>query len=126
MPVGKELAKYKGTMTSVRVCETNGGDEIVEGTYTAKMSGEMSGTAVGTMTFTGSNERGTLTDRGAGYLDSGSVESYKAHGAYWSGNQGNWETRQAVVMGDQMLVVEGQITMSDGVFSVSGTVSELT
>ena len=126
MPVGKQLATYKGTMTSVRVCETNGGDEIVEGTYTAKMSGEMSGTAVGTMTFTGSNERGTLADRGAGYLDSGSVESYVANGAYWSGSQGNWETRAAVVMGDQVLVVEGQITMSDGVFSLSGTVSELT
>ncbi len=32
MPLGKELAKYKGTMTSIRVCESNGGDEIVEGT----------------------------------------------------------------------------------------------
>ena len=126
MPVGKELAKYKGAMTSVRVCETNCGDEIVEGTYTAKMSGEMSGTAVGTLTFTGSNQGGTLTDRGAGYLDSGSVESYKAHGTYWSGSQGNWETREAVIMGGQNLVVEGQITMSDGVFSLSGTVSELT
>lgn len=126
MPVGKKLATYKGTMTSIRVCESNGGNEIVEGSYTAKMSGEMSGTAVGTMTFSGSNERGTLSDLGAGYLDSGGVQSYKAGGAYWSGSQGNWETRAAVVMGDQMLVVEGQITMSGEVFSISGTVSELT
>jgi hypothetical protein len=126
MPVGKTLATYEGTLTSVRVCEGSGGEEIVEATYKAKMSGEMSGTAVGTMTFTGSNERGTLGDRGAGYLDSGGVESYKAAGAYWATSQGNWETRAAAVMGDQMLVVEGQITMSDGDFSVSGTVSELT
>ncbi len=126
MPVGKQLGEYQGTMTSVRYCEASGDEGLVEGSYTAKMSGEMSGTAVGTMTFTGSNERGTLTDRGAGYLNSGSVESYIANGAYWSGSQGNWETRAAVVMGDQMLVVEGQITMSDGVFSLSGTVSELT
>jgi len=126
MPVGKELGKYKGTLTSVRVCESNGGDEIVEATYTAKMSGQMSGTAVGTMTFTGSNERGMLGDLGAGYLDSGGVESYKGHGAYWANSQGSWETRGAVVMGDQMLVVEGQVTMSEGTFSISGTVSELT
>ena len=90
MPVGKTLATYEGTLTSVRVCEGSGGD------------------------------------RGAGYLDSGGVESYKAAGAYWATSQGNWETRAAAVMGDQMLVVEGQITMSDGDFSVSGTVSELT
>ena len=126
MPVGKGLGEYKGTFSSIRMCEINGDQQIAEGSYTAKLSGELSGTAVGTMTFSGSNERGTMTDLGVGYLDSGDVTSYKAHGVYWASSQGNWETRQAVVMGDQTLVVEGQITMSDGVFSLNGTVSELT
>ena len=30
------------------------------------------------------------------------------------------------MMGDQMLVGEGQITMEDGIFSVKGNISELT
>ena len=126
MPVGKQLGEYQGTMTSVRYCEASGDEGLVEGSYTSKMSGELSGTAVGTMRFSGNEERGTMTDLGAGYLDSGGVEPYKAGGAYWSTSQGNWETREAVVMGDQMLVVEGQITLRDGVFSINGTVSELT
>ncbi len=126
MPVGKELGNYKGTFSSIRVCERTGEEQIVEGSYTAKISGELSGTAVGTMRFTGSNERGTLTDLGSGFLDSGDVTQYKGQGVYWASSQGNWETRAAVMMGDQTLVVEGQITMSDGVFSLNGTVSELT
>ena len=84
------------------------------------------GTGSGTTTFSGPNERGILSDLGVAYLDSGDVVSYKGQGVYWSTSQGNWETREAVVMGDQMLVVEGQITLSDGVFSINGTVSPLT
>jgi hypothetical protein len=126
MPVGKELGKYKGTFTSVRVCERSGEEQIVEGSYTGKVSGDLSGTAVGTMRFSGSNERGTLTDLGSGFLDSGDVTPYNAHGVYWASSQGSWETRAAAIMGDQTLVVEGQITMSDGVFSLKGKVFQLT
>ena len=126
MPVGKGLGEYSGTFSSVRVCERSGDQQTVEGTYAAKVSGDLSGTAVGTMTFSGTNERGTMTDVGTGFLDSGDVTNYNAHGVYWASGQGTWETRQAVVMGDQTLVVEGQINMSDGVFSLNGTVSELT
>ena len=108
MPVEKKMGEYQGTFTSIRYCETDGEEQLVEGSYTAKVSGDISGTATGTMRFSGSNERGTMTDLGNGFWDSG-VESYKAHGVYWASSQGNWETRQAVVMGDQTLVVEGQI-----------------
>ncbi len=126
MPVGKELGTYTGKFSSVRICEINGDQQIAEGSYTAKVSGEISGTAVGTMTFDGTNERGTYTELGVGYLDSGDVTTYKAHGVYWFGGKGNgWQTRAAVMMGDQTLVVEGQIKMSDGVFSLSGKVAEL-
>lgn len=125
MPVGNELGKYKGTFTSIRVCEINGEEQIAEGAYTAKISGELSGTAVGTMTFTGPIERGILTDLGTAFLDSGEVMTYKGQGVYWAGSQGSWETRAAAVMGDQTLVAEGQINMSDGVFSLNGKVAEL-
>ncbi len=125
MPVGKELGKFKGIFTSVRTCEVNGEQGVVEGTYTAKVSGQLSGTAVGTLTFSGSNARGTANDLGTAYLASGDVINYKTQGVYWSGSHGKWETRGAVMMGDQMLVVEGQISMSDGVFSSSGKIFEL-
>ena len=125
MPVGKELGNYKGTFSSLRVCEINGEQQIAEGSYTGKVSGDLSGTAVGTMTFTGTNERRILSDLGSAFLDSGEVITYKGQGVYWYGSNGNWETRAAAVMGDQTLVAEGQITMSDGVFSLSGKVAEL-
>ena len=125
MPVGKEIGKYKGTFSYVRLCERNGAQEVIEGSYKSKVSGELNGTAVGTMTFTGTTERGTLQDSGTGFLDSGDVTPYEARGVYWASSQGRWETRAAVVMGDQTLVVEGQIKMSDGDFSLSGAVSQL-
>ena len=46
MPVGKEIGKYKGTFSYVRLCERNGSEEVVEGSYKAKVSGELNGTAV--------------------------------------------------------------------------------
>ena len=69
--------------------------------------------------------RGTAKDLGTAYLASGDVSNYKTQGVYWSGSNGKWETRGAAMMGDQRLVVEGQITMSDGVFSSSGIIFEL-
>lgn len=126
MPVGKQLSEYTGKFTSIRVCDSDAENGSVEGCYTAKVAGDIAGTAVGTMTFTGSNERGTLVDLGMGYLDSGDTTPYKAQGVYWASAHGTWQTRAAVTMGDQMLVVEGQINLSNGEFSTTGGVHELT
>ena len=125
MPVGKELGSYEGTFTSIRVCEINGEEQIVEGSYSGKVSGQLSGTGSGTTTFSGPNERGILSDLGVAYLDSGDVVSYKGQGVYWSTSQGIWETRAAFVIGDQVMVGEGQLTMADGVVSSSGKLFEL-
>ena len=126
MPVGKQLGTYSGDFSSVRTCAVNGDNVVVEGSYTAKVSNALDGTAVGTMTFSGTNDRGAMTDLGVGYLSSGDVVPYKATGVYWKSSQGNWETRAAVTMGDQMLVVEGSVSMSKDGFSLKGAVSELT
>ena len=72
MPVGKEIGKYTGAYSYVRYPQ----DGVVEGSYTAKVTGELAGTATGTMVFTGAVERGTCTDRGTGYLKSGDVVPY--------------------------------------------------
>ena len=126
IPAEKEIGGYDGKFTSIRVCEINGEERVIEGTYEIRVSGELSGTATGTMTFTGLNERGTFSDLGVGYLDSGDVLSAKGQGVYWSGSKGQWETRGAWMLGDQMIVGEGQITMDDGIFSLKGRIRELT
>lgn len=126
MPIGKTLGKYNGAFSGVRTVDVDGDSMVVEGSYTAKVSDALDGTAVGTMTFSGTNDRGSLKDLGAGYLSSGEVVPYKATGVYWKSSQGNWETRAAVIMGDQMIVVEGTVSMSDDGFSLKGTVLELT
>lgn len=126
MPVGKQLGEYTGSFTSVRTCEVGGGGVIVEGSYIANVAGDISGTAVGTMEFSGEPDRGTMVDLGIGYFDSGESTPYKAQGVYWSSGNRTWQTRAAVTMGEQMLVVEGEIALAGGSFALSGTIWELT
>lgn len=126
MPAGKEIGSFDAKITSVRVREINGEERIIDGSYEAHVSGQLSGTATGTLTFTGLNDRGMLNDLGIGYLDSGDVLSYKSQGVYWVGDKGRWETRAAVLLGDQTAVVEAQITLANGSFSMKGKLLELT
>lgn len=126
MPTGKSIGQYAGEFSSVRVCDISAGEQVMEGSYQAKVSGDLDGSAVGTMTFAGTNERGTMTDLGVGYLKSGDVTTYKANGVYWANGQGQWEVRAAVVMGDQTLVVEGQINLADDGVTLAGKILELT
>ncbi len=122
MPVGKELGSYSGSFSYIRYPE----EGAVEGSYTAKVTGDLAGTATGTMTFNGDAERGTCSDRGAGYLTAGGVVPYNGHGTYWATSQGNWEVRLAFMVGETPTVSEGQISMKDGVFSLTGKLYELT
>lgn len=126
MPTGKEIGKFDGKFTAVRVREINGEERVIEGTYEAKISGQMSGTGTGTITFTGLNDRGTVSDLGVGYLDSGDVTTARGQGVYFLSQKGQWEVRSAYLLGDQAVVSEGQITLSDGVFSLKGKILELT
>ena len=126
MPVGNELGSYEGTFTSVRTVEIHGEERVIEGTYMAKASGQLSGTVSGTMTFSGTNERGTISSLGVGYLDSGEALTSKGQGVYWADGSGQWQIRAAFMLPEQMIVGEGQITLSGGVFSMGGKIFELT
>ena len=126
MPVGNEIGSYEAKFTSIRTVEVHGDERIIEGTYMGQVSGGLSGTVSGTVTFTGTNERGILSDQGVAYLDSGDVISGKGQGVYWSDSSGQWETRAAFMLPEQMIVGEGQINLSDGAFSWSGKIFELT
>ena len=126
MPAGNEIGSYEAKFTSVRTVEIHGEERVIEGSFMADVSGGVSGTISGTATFTGTNERGTLTTLSVAYLDSGDVLSSKGQGVYWFGGNGKWETRAAFILGDQMSIGEGQITLLDGVFSWAGKLVELT
>ena len=126
MPTGNEIGGYEGKFTSIRTVEIHGEERVIEGSFMADISGPLGGTISGTATFTGSNERGTLTSLSTAYLNSGDVLSSKGQGVYWSGGKGQWETRAAFILGDQMSVGEGQITLSGGIFSWIGKLVELT
>ena len=126
MPVGKEIGSFNGDFTSVRIREINGEERVIEGTYEIQVSGQLSGIATGTITFTGSNDTGVVADLGVGYLDSGDVLSAKGQGVYWSGDKGAWEVRSAYLLGGQAVVSEGQVILDGGKFSLKGKILELT
>ena len=90
------------------------------------VSGQLNGTVTGTVTFSGSNDSGTMTGLSVAYLDSGEVLPDKGQGVYWSGGNGKWETRAAFLLPDAMMAGEGQISLADGKFTWSGKVLELT
>jgi hypothetical protein len=126
MPVGKELGAYAGTFTSVRIVENDGDRRIFEGSYSANVSGQLNATLLGTMTFSGTDKRGTLSDRGVGYFDTGEILAGKGQGVYWLNGNGNWEMRAAFILPEQAPVGEGQVTLTKGVLTLSGKIFELT
>jgi hypothetical protein len=129
MPVGNELGNIESKFTSLRTVEINGEEVVTEGSYMGRVSGQLSGTVTGTATFTGTvgaTARGTMTALSVGYLDSGDVLPGKGQGVYWATSTGNFETRAAFMLGDQMIVGEGQIALADGEFTWSGKLFELT
>ncbi|MFT4564375.1 MAG: hypothetical protein ACI9BW_004138 [Gammaproteobacteria bacterium] len=126
MPAGKEIASFTGKFSSIRVIEVGDDTRVLEGTYQATISGELNGSANGSITFDGRSERGTLVDRGVGFFDSGDVVNAKGQGVYWLGKQGSWEVRAAYQIGDQMVVSEGQVTMVGDDVSLTGKIYELT
>lgn len=126
MPVGKELGKFDGKFSSIRVLEVGDDTRVLEGTYAIEVSGQLSGTANGSITFDGRVERGTIKDRGVGFFASGDVVNAKGQGVYWLGSQGTWEVRSAYMIGDQMVVSEGQVVMAGEEVSLKGKIYELT
>ena len=126
MPAGKQIGTYEATFTSVRIVDNDGDHRIFEGSYSGAVTGDLNATIMGTMTFEGTDDRGTLSDRGVGYFDSGDIAPGKGQGVYWRNGNGVWETRAAFILPEQALVGEGQITLSKGNLTMSGKVFELT
>ena len=126
MPVGKELGAFDGKFSSIRVVEVGEGTRVLEGIYSAAMTGNMKGVAKGTITFDGRTERGVFSDKGVGFFDSGDVANGKGQGVYWSSGGGTWEIRGAFQIGDQMVVSEGQVSMSGDDVLLKGKIFELT
>jgi hypothetical protein len=96
---------------------------VLEGSYQAPITGQLKGTANGSIALDGRSERGTLVERGVGFVDSVDVVNAKGQGVV---GQGSWEVRLAYQIGDQMVVSEGQVTMVGDDVSLTGTIHELT
>lgn len=126
MPVGKQLGSFDGTFSAIRVVEVGDDTRVLEGTYTATVSGQLKGVANGSMTFDGRSERGTFNDRGVGFFESGEVVNAKGQGVYWAGSQGTWEIRGAFQLGEQMVVSEGQVVLNGEEVTLKGNIYELT
>ena len=124
MPAEKEIGTFDAKITSIRVQSINGEERVIEGTYEAEITGQMSGMATGTMTFTGSNERGTVKDLGVGYLAAGEAVSAEGAGLYWNTKPGHWEVRVGYSIGGQNVVGEGHIDLDAR--SLTGKMFELT
>jgi len=93
-----------------------------------KVSGQLSGTISGTATFTGTNESGTVTRLRAGYLDSRDVLPGRARAKALTGPAvtPNRKLVHAFMLPNTMFVGEGQIALTDGEFTWSGKIAELT
>ena len=125
MDVGKELSTYDGVFSPLRTREVNGDETVVETTYSTKTSGDLAGTAMGTMTLSGTIERGTITELGNLFLDAGGGGPYRSQGVYWVDGTGNWQFRRMGIYGDLVYLAEDHCRLSDGVISVTGKLSEL-
>lgn len=127
MPAGKQLGKFDGKFTSIRVLKVrDDNSRVLEASYSAGVTGELAGTAKGTMTFDGRAENGVLTDRGFGIFASGEAVNAKGQGVYWGGADGTWEIRGAFKLGEQMVVSEGQVIMDGQDVLLKGNIFALT
>ena len=123
MPRGKEIGEFSSTATAIRVLGV-GDDREIEVSSEGTVSGQLAGAIMNTVVFRGPNERGTYTDIGIGYLESGSAAEGVGSGVYWLASPGVWETRGTIQLDlGQTLVVEAQVKLADR--SWSGKIFEL-
>ena len=124
MPQGKEIGEFTSKSTSLRVTAIDGGEQTIEMSSEGTVSGQLSGTIINTVTFSGTNDRGSYTDNGVGYLDSGDSVQGCGQGVYWLSKPGEWETRGVLTLSaGQNLILEGRIVLATRTWS--GKISEL-
>ncbi len=113
MPQGKEIGEYTSQSTAIRILAVAGDQQTIEMTTEGNVSGQLSGTIINTTTFQGTNDRGTYTGFGVGYLDSGDALQAEGGGTYWLSKPGEWETRGLIQLSaGQTLIVEGRIALA--------------
>lgn len=112
MPLGKEIGTFSAKITSIRTLEVDGDKRTLEAIVDGEVSGQMTGVFMDTATFAGTNDRGSINNKGVGYLGTESVNS-EGSGTYWLTKPGEWETRGAITLSSgQTMVGEGQIKLA--------------
>ena len=123
MPLGKEIGTFSAKVTTMRVVAIDGDSSTVELSSEGEVSGQLNGAIIGTTTFTGTNEKGTLEGHGLGLLASGSVGSTSS-GVYWLSGEYQWQTRGAINLATGETII-GEGTLDFASRSWSGKIFEL-
>ena len=123
MPLGKEIGSFTAKVTNMRVIAVDGDKSSVEVSTEGEVSGQLNGAIIGTTTFSGTNEKGTLEGMGLGLLSGGSVGS-KSSGVYWLAGNYQWQTRGAVNLETGETII-GEGTLDFASRSWTGKIFEL-
>ena len=117
MPELKEISQFT-TQFTIRVTGLDGGIQTIEMMSDGTVSGQFGGATLNTLTFVGTNDRGSYTGLGVGYLDSGDAVQGESKGVYWLSNPGEWVTRGTVHLSPgPNLIVEGQVAIATRTWS---------
>ena len=117
MPELREVSQFT-TRVTVRVIGLEDGVQTIEMISDGTVTGSFSGTTLNTLTFIGTNERGSYSGPGVGYLDSGQAVQGESEGVYWLAAPGEWMTRgTAKLTPGAKLVVEGRVKIETRTWS---------
>ena len=125
MPQGKELGEFNFKSSAVRVIALDGDERTIEISVEGEVTGQLSATVLDTVTFRGTDDRGSYAEKAVGYLGSGDAASSEGAGVYWLTKPGEWETRGVVQLDlGQKLISEGRVELATRTWS--GKIYELT
>ncbi len=116
MPLGKEIGAFSSTATALRMTAVDGPNRTIEGSFEGTTTGEVAGTLLRTITFSGDDEGGSYTGCGAAFTAGDTVHG-EEQGVYMRTGAGVWATRGVVRLSTgQTIVLEGEVTLATRVW----------
>ncbi len=119
MALGKEIGQFSLKMVLNRILEINGESSTSEISWEGEVSGgELAGTVMVTGESTGTNEGGSFSIRGVGFLASGGTIRGEGSGTYELTGPARWKTRGLDrLTSGQVIATEGEVDLSTRTWS---------
>ena len=119
MALGKELGQFSFKMALNRILEVSGETSRSEISWEGEVSGgELAGTVMLTGESTGTNEGGSYSNRGVGFLASGGTIRGEGSGSYELIGPARWKTRGIDrLTSGQVIATEGEVDLSTRTWS---------